>query len=283
MTGPPQQDVCLSYSNDLPLTFEGLDFSQIDVARIRHHEDLFFLLCSSSFVKSGAHFHAQNLAGHFVGDEELRGWLTQHWEQQELQHGRALTAYIKAVWPEFDWDKGFKSFCNEYGAICAGDPLEPSRGLELAALCVVETSIASRYRALNEITDEPVLKQLTNHIKSAEVGHYKYFHQCYRQYQQRERFGRYQALRVMLRRIKQIRMKQSDIAMRHVFNQCFPQHLENESEFRRLSDRVHRLLCRHLPTSMTAKMLLKPLNFPVRLQAALERPLAKFTERLFVR
>lgn len=273
----------MSYSNDPPWNLEGLDLDQINVARIRHHEDLFFLLCSSSFLKSGAHFHAQRLAAHFASDGELQGWLSHQWEQQELQHGRDLAAYIKTVWPEFDWDKGFTAFCKAYGTLCTGETLEPRRGLELAALCVVQISIASRYRALHNITDEPVLRQLTNHIKSVEVGRYKYFHQRLRQYQERERFGRYQVLRVMLRRIKEIRMvKQSDIALRHVFNQCYPQPLNSETEFDRLSARVQGLLRRHVSAGMSAKMLLKPLNFPLGLQAALERPLAKFTERLFV-
>jgi uncharacterized membrane protein len=93
-------------------------------ARIRHNEDLFFLLCSSSFVESGSDLYTQNLVDHFAGDEELQTWLSQHWEHEELQHGRALAAYVRTVWPEFDWDTGFTAFWNDYGAVCTSEQLE---------------------------------------------------------------------------------------------------------------------------------------------------------------
>lgn len=272
----------MSYSATLPWTLESLDLSRIDVAQVRHNEDLFFLLCSSSFVESGSDLYTQNLIDHFAGDEDLQGWLREHWEHEELQHGRALAAYVRSVWPEFDWEKGFHAFWQEYGAVCTSEQLESCRGLELAARCVVETGTASLYRALNEITDEPVLKQLTNHIKSDEVRHFKHFYQHYRKYREREGFGRYKVFRAILRRVNEIRSEDSDIALRHVFNQCYPHLVDNDAEFRRISHRAQGLLRRHLPAAMTVKMLLKPLELPARLQNALEKPLAKITERLFL-
>lgn len=276
------REIRLNYSTALPWTLESIDLDRIEVARVRHDEDLFFLLCSSSFVESGSDLYTQNLIDHFADDEDLQGWLRQHWQHEELQHGRALAAYVRKVWPEFDWNKGFQAFWSEYGAVCTAEQLEPDRGLELAARCVVETGTASLYRALNEITDEPVLKQLTNHIKSDEVRHYKHFYQHYRLYREREGFGRYKVFRAILRRVNEIKSEDSDIALRHVFNQCYPQHLGNEAEFRRISDRAQGLLRRHIPAAMTVKMLLKPLDLPARLQGALEKPLAKITEKLFL-
>lgn len=278
----PKQDARLSYSNAPPWTLESLDFSRIDVARVRHDEDLFFLLCSSSFVESGSDLYTRNLIDHFADDQELQTWLRQHWEHEELQHGRALTAYVRSVWPEFDWDRGFQAFWNEYGAVCTAEQLESSRGLELAARCVVETGTASLYRALHEITDEPVLKQLTNHIKSDEVRHYKHFYQHYKLYREREGFGRYPVFRAILRRVNEIKGEDSDIALRHVFNQCYPQHQGNETEFRRISERAQGLLRRHIPAGMTVKMLLKPLDLPSPLQNMLEKPLARISGKLFL-
>jgi hypothetical protein len=276
------QDDTLSYTAPLPWTLDSLDLDRIDLSRIRHNEDMFFLLCSSSFVESGSDLYTQNLIDHFAGDQELQIWLSQHWEHEELQHGRALAAYVRTVWPEFDWDSGFKAFWNEYGAACTAAQLEPSRGLELAARCVVETGTASLYRALNEITDEPVLKQLTHHIKSDEVRHYKHFYQHYRLYREREGFGRYKVFRAILRRVREVKREDSDIALRHVFNQCYPHQLGNETEFRRISDRAQGLLRRHIPAEMTVKMLLKPLDLPASLQNSLQKPLARMAERLFL-
>lgn len=273
----------MTHSNHAPETVDGSRFNEIDVARIRHNEDLFFLLCSASFVKSAAHFLAQKLAQHFAGDQQLVAWLDQQWLPQAQQQGRELAAYIQVVWPEFDWAKGFNAFSDEYGKACFFEALESRRGLELAARCVLETDAASRYRALNDINDEPVLRQLISHVQSTELRHYTYFYQCYRQYQERERFGRYAVLRMMLRRIHRIRTKDSELALRHVFNQCYPQQLNDETAFRRLGDHVHGVLRRHMPVGMTAKMLLKLLNLPSRLNDALEKPLANTAGRIFLR
>jgi len=269
-------------SDTLPWTLENLDFAGIDVARVRHNEELFFLLCSASFVESGSDLYTSNLIDHFDGDAELQAWLSQHWEHEELQHGRALSAYVRHVWPEFDWNTAFQAFWNEYGAMCTAEQLEASRGLELAARCVVETGTASLYRALNDIADEPVLRQLTNYIKSDEVRHYKHFYQHFRRYREQEGFGRYKVFRAILRRVNEIRSEDGDVALRHVFNQCYPQHRDDPAEFRRVAGRAQDLLRRHIPAEMTVKMLLKPLDLPPRLQGALERPLARISEKLFL-
>jgi len=272
----------VSYTTSLPWTLESLDLDSIDIERIRHNEDLFFLLCSASFVESGSDLYTHNLVDHFAGDEELQTWLSQHWEHEELQHGRALAAYVRKVWPEFDWECGFKAFWDEYGAVCTSEQLENSRGLELAARCVVETGTASLYRALNDITDEPVLKQLTNHIKSDEVRHYKHFYQHFRRYREKEGFGRYKVFRAVLRRVNEIKSEDSDIALRHVFNQCYPQYQSDKAKYREVTGRAQDLLRRNIPAEMTVKMLLKPLDLPARVQNAIEKPLAKIAEKLFL-
>ena len=152
-----------------------------------------------------------------------------------------------------------------------------------AARCVVETGTASLYRSLHEITDEPVLKQLTRDIKSDELRHYRHFYQHYQRYRQREGPGRYRVGRALLRRVNEIQREDSDIALRHVFNQCYPQQRTDERAFRRLSHRAQGLLRRQLTATMTVKMLLKPLDLPPRLQGLLEKPLGKLTERKFLR
>ena len=41
-------------ASDLPWTLESLDLEHVERARIADDEDLFFLLCSASFVESGS-------------------------------------------------------------------------------------------------------------------------------------------------------------------------------------------------------------------------------------
>jgi len=276
------QDIRLSPSSTTPWTLQSLDLDRIEFSRIRHNEDLFFLLCSASLVESGADLHIGKLVDHFVGDQELQTWLSQHWAHDKLQHGRALAAYVRKVWPEFDWNRGFETFWKDYRTTSA-KPLEPSRGLELAARCVLKTGTASHYRALHEITDEPVLKQLTDLLKADSVRHYRHFYHHYRLHRQREGFGRYKVFRTILRRVRDIRAESNSTALRHVFDQCYPQHQNSEIEFRRISDRAHGLMRQNLPATMTAKMLLKPLELPTSLQTGLEKPVARLTERFLMR
>jgi hypothetical protein len=272
----------LNYANPLPWTLESLPFDRIELDRIRPCEELFFLLCSSSFVESGSDLYTRNLVEHFDGDTELQTWLGEHWEREELQHGRALATYVRHVWPEFDWDAAFQAFWNEYSAVCTSEELEPDRGLELAARCVVETGTASLYRALNAIADEPVLKQLTDHIRRDEVRHYKHFYRHFTLYRERRPLGRLRLFRVLLRRVREMKSEDSDIALRHVFRARYPDRAGDMAECRRVTARARDLLRRHIPADMLVKMLLKPLALPAKLLERLERPLAKITEKLLL-
>lgn len=272
----------MSYSTALPWALENIDFDRIEKDRVRHNEDLFLLLCSSSFVESGSDLYTHNLVDHFDSDPELRAWLNAHWEQEELQHGRALAAYVRHVWPEFDWHAGFKSFWREYGAVCTSEELEADRGLELVARCVVETGTASLYRALNEITDEPVLKQLTHLLKTDEVRHYKHFYHAFRRYRELHGFSRYAVFRAMLKRVREIKSEDSDIALRHVFNLRYPELAHNDHAFRRVAHRAEGLLRRNMPAEMLIKMLIKPLDLSPRLQRWITAPLTHITKRMLL-
>jgi hypothetical protein len=48
-------------------------------------------------VESGSDLYALNRVDHFGGNDELPRWLSQHWEHEELQHGRKLTAYVQGL------------------------------------------------------------------------------------------------------------------------------------------------------------------------------------------
>lgn len=270
----------MSYANSLPWTLESLAFDRIEAERIRPREELFFLLASASFVESGSDLYTQNLIDHFAGDAELQGWLSGHWEQEELQHGRALAEYVRNAWPDFDWDAGFRSFWNEYGAVCTASELEESRGLELAARCVVETGTASLYRALYTIAEEPVLRELMDLIRADEVRHYKHFYQAFRRYREREAIGRTRIVVAVLKRVLEIRDEDSDVALRHVFAARNPD--RDPADYRSSAAQARDLLRRHIPAEMTVKMLLKPIDLPPRLLRVLERPLTRMTEILFL-
>lgn len=62
-----------------------IPFHDIRHSIVRHDQALFFILASSSLVKSGTDVYTRLLGEHFVEDSELVQWLDSCWYQQELQ------------------------------------------------------------------------------------------------------------------------------------------------------------------------------------------------------
>lgn len=262
---------------------ENIDFSRIDVQRAAADEDLMLLLCAASFVESGSDLYSHTLVDFFDGDDEFCAWLRDEWEAEELQHGRALKAYVCTVWPDFDWDASFADFFAEYSQTCSREALERTRARELVARCVIETGTASLYRTIGLCTDEPVLTELAGRIHADEVHHYKVFYRNFKRYNQTERLGRYAVFRALLRRSLEIRNEDEEIAMRHVLAARYPgRALDPEFSARRI-ERVSQLVMRSLPVDMSVKMMIKPLDLPARVQRSLlavtgwaARPLSRF-------
>jgi hypothetical protein len=267
----------------LPWRMEDIDFTRIDRQRAVANEDLLLLLCAASFIESGSDLYTSNLSQFFHDDPEVAAWLTHSWEPEELQHGRVLKAYIAWVWPEFNWDKAFHGFLEEYSKTCSYEDFEKNHALEMIARCVVETGTSSLYRAINACSDEPVLQEITEHIRIDEVRHYKYFLHYFKQYNQTEKNGRFAVFGAVMRRLMEIRNEDSEIALRHVFAQRYPGDVGNTAYIRERTARVNALVKRNLSAEICVKMLLKPLDLPPRIQLGIQYPLVKFTQHVFFR
>jgi len=265
-------------SADLPWSVDTLPLDHIDHALVRDDEDLFFVLAGASFVESGSDLYTHNLVVYF-GQSPVAEWLARHWEQEELQHGRALRAYVERVWPEFDWNRAYSRFLAEYSTYCDLEQLEPTPALELAARCVVETATATLYRSLQDYAREPVLKELAGRIRSDEVRHYKNFHRFFNQYNVNECNGRWKVLEALARRVAEVRREDADCALRHVFEWRYPGRSTDSPEFRRISALARGLVMRNASAEMMVKMLLKPLALPPRLQTCVQMPLARAMQR----
>jgi hypothetical protein len=248
---------------------EDIDLSRIDVERAAANEDLMLVLCVASFVESGSDLYSRNLGEFFRGDEEVCGWLLDEWEAEELQHGRALKAYIGRVWPGFDWDATFRGFFDEYSRTCSPDQLEPTQALELVARCVIETGTSTLYRTITACSDEPVLTEIASHIHADEVHHYKYFYRYFQKYNEAERQGRFAIFRALARRVAEIRAEDEEIAMRHVLAALYPDRAGDAAFNAERVRRARALVARDLPFDMSVKMLLKPLDLPASLQRGL--------------
>ena len=247
----------------LPWSLRDIPLSRIEADRIRDDDALFLLVCSASFIESGSDTYTANLVERFADDGEVGAWLRTQWEPEELQHGRALRAYVEHVWPEFDWESAYADFFADYRRLCTVEELEPTRGQEMAARCIVEMGTTTYYQALHDACEEPVLRGLFARIRSDEVGHYKHFHAYFSKYRVIERLHRGQTLAAIVRRLRELRRDDAEIALRHVVawhQRCFPRRgLASAQAGPLLVGDAMRLLKTHLPMDLAVRMALKPL------------------------
>jgi len=266
-------------TRQLPWSLDDIDYTAIDAGRIRDDDALFLLVCSASFVESGSDTYTGNLVEHFADDDEVGHWLREHWEPEELQHGRALRAYVEHVWPEFEWDAAYADFFAEYGAVCTMEELEPTRGQEMAARCIVEMGTTTYYQAIHAATDEPVLRELAWRIRCDEVRHYKNFHAFFQKYRRTERLGRRHVLAALVRRAVELRNEDAAIALRHVAAWRRRSRLDDGADARVPSDselkhQAYGVVSRHLPMDLAVRMAIKPLQLSPGVQRWLVKPLA---------
>jgi len=256
----------------LPWRLDDIDLDAVDVERTRNDEPLLLLLAASSFVEAASAVYSRNLLAHFAGDGVISGWLAGHWEQEELQHGRALRAYIAKAWPGFHWERAYRAFFPDYTGACTREELEPSCGLELVARCVVETGTATLYRSIHNYARDPVLKTIAANISSDEVHHYRQFFHYFTRYQITERHSRYQILRALLRRAAELRESDMNCGVRHAFAELYGGSGRASPPFHEMKARVAALVRRHFPFEMAAKMAIKPLAVPASMSAMARYP-----------
>ncbi|WP_029045842.1 ferritin [Cupriavidus sp. amp6] len=265
-----------------PWSVSDINFQAIESERVRSDRDLFYLLVSASFIESGSDTYAGNLATYYARVPDAAGWLSEHWEAEELQHGLALRRYIEQVWPEFDWEAGYARFFDEYSETCSIDQFEPTEALEMAARCVVETGTAAYYRALEQASDEPVLRDLARRIANDEVRHYKHFYQFYNRFAGSERLGRMRVFRALARRLLEIKNEDAAIALRNVLRMERGVEEIPDQEVKALNSRVSALIRKNLPIKMTVKMLLRPLHLHSGVERAVRKPLVAVVSRVMM-
>jgi hypothetical protein len=232
---------------------------------VAHTDALFYLLASASLMESATDLYTENLIEFFAGDVEVTSWLENYWLPEELQHGRALRRYVEFAWPQFDWEPARHRFVEEFRPFC-DVALEPSRSLEMASRCVVETGTASYYRTLSRASPDPVLGMLTSHIAEDEVRHYKHFYRFFRKYQDQEAQSRTAVLPALWRRLRMTGGDDSYIVLKHVYGARHPGERFDIEVYRHVRRECRTLLHGHFPHEMGVRMLLKPLGLGPRAQ-----------------
>ncbi len=240
---------------------DDIRFDQIDPRLIAADAQLFYMLVSASFVEITSDLYTRNLTELFAGDAEITDWLAHGWEPEELQHGMALKRYVQAAWPDFDWDGAYRNFLGDYSHYCSVDQLAPNQTLEMLARCVVETGTASFYSMLSQVTVEPVLKQLADHIRSDEVRHYKHFYHYFLRYAEREPQRRTAIMRTLWSRLAEIDEEDALLSFKHVYLARNPGAEFGMHDYALFRNGIQQMAMRHFPYAMAARMLVKPLGF----------------------
>lgn len=236
---------------------EDIAFDAIDPTHIADQEFYFNLLVSASFVEITTELYTRNLIEYFDGDESLQRWLQDEWLPEEMQHGRALRRYIATVWPTFDWHNAYRNFYADYERFCKTELLGPTRGLEMAARCLVETGTSSLYTMLYRASPEPVLRDLASYIRTDETYHYQHFHEAFLRYRAVEHTPRRAVFMTLLGRIREIDSEDAYFAFKHAYHARHGRF--DESAYRQFNLQARRLARTHYPYRMAVHMGLKPL------------------------
>jgi len=267
-------------SGDASWSVDTMPYDALRREQVRDNALLLYIVASASFVEITSDVYARSLSDFFRGDADVVKWLERSWENEELQHGRALKRYVETAWPEFDWDGAYGNFLSEFTRFCSVDQLAPTRTLEMAARCVVETGTAAFYRALAEMSPEPVLREIATAISVDEVRHYKHFYRFFLRYREDEQPSRVAVARTLWARIGEVDAEDAFYAFKHVYLARNPDCAFRDENYAAFRAQLRPLAARHFPHRMASKMLLKPLrlNAPV---GRLAVPAVASASRLF--
>ena len=234
--------------------YNQIDYDAIDVARVQKNDDLFNLVTIASFIEITSDLYEKNLVAFYEGDDGLTAWLSDVWEPEEVQHGRALRRYVATVWPAFDWESAYAGFRKEYGAMCTLDAFQPTRAREMVARMVVETGTSTFYRALHayaEALEEPLLAQIASNISKDEVHHFEQFEAGFKRYNETERLTRADITKIILTRLREASDEDVRIALRHI---------RPGDSFGAMQRWMKEYAKEYYPYTMAVKMLMRPLQ-----------------------
>lgn len=240
-------------------TLDDIEWHRIDHSLVRNDAIMRYIVTAASFIETGSDLYTANLVKHFP-DVAAQHWLESHWQPEELQHGHALRKYIETVWPELDWENNYHGFLAEYSQLCTMEELEPSRALEMAARCVVETGTSSFYATLQLFSKEPVLKTLAGLIRRDEVSHYNHFRHFFKSYQEKERIGRIGVTRSLYKRLTEVENEDAYIGLKHAWQMHHPNESFTQEQYKRIFHDIRRILAGYYPYRTALKMLLQPLS-----------------------
>lgn len=241
---------------------EDIDYSKIDIDSVKNNEFLFYLTTIASFIEITSDTYSKNLSEYFSDNSEAVDWLQHKWEKEEVQHGNALKKYVQTVWSDFDWEKAYKLFLKNYLPLCGSEQYQPTRAKEMLARMIVETGTSTFYRGLEAYAKEigePVLAQIAHNIYKDEVEHYSYFDKYFKHYNENEKNGKTEIVKVIYSRIKEIDNEDVYLAFQAICEVKNDKKCSKE-DYEKFKEQISKFAKKYYPYKMSIKMLLHPLS-----------------------
>ena len=238
-----------------------IDYDAIDATKVKENHFLFYLLTIASYIEITSEIYAKNLSEYYSDNPEALQWLNNTWEQEEVQHGKALKSYVAHVWPDYSWEKGYARFLELYLPLCEVSAFQPTKASEMIARMIVETGTSTAYRSFEDYANslgEPVLAGLCHQIYKDEVNHYSYFNRYFSYYNKDEKLGRKDIFKVIASRLKDVSNEDVELAFQSIYE------TDNKTPFEayhydKFKENLNQLAKNHYPYSMAIKMTMKPL------------------------
>lgn len=242
--------------------YQDLPYDAVDCSAMASSRLLLYIVATASFVEIMSDVYARNLVEYFKGEDEVCRWLDGVWVPEETQHGAALRRYAAAAWPAFDWDGTFERYRDEYATYCKTERLGPTRALEMARRCIVETGTFSYYTMIQRMAPCPVLAQLAGEIRADEAGHYKQFLRFFRHYQGLEQPARSATAKAMVQRALEINEEDGLIAFKHVWQAMNPSREFRTSYYSEFTHALGANALEHYPVRTAVHMATRLLGLP---------------------
>lgn len=173
-------------------TLETIDWGRFDASKV--DPEILRITKAAALVERNAGDYGLYLDRVFADDAAF-GEDVRRWVDEEVQHGMALGRWAQMADPSWDFDAAFARFRAGYQLpLDATSSVRGSQTGEMMARCIVETGTSSYYSALQDMTGEPVLKQICGRIASDEFRHYKLFYDQMQRCLERRRLGSLQRL-----------------------------------------------------------------------------------------
>jgi hypothetical protein len=185
-------------------TLDDIDWSAYRADKVDRR--LLETIKAAALVEANAPDYVTYLCNVFRGDSALcdavRGW-----GDEEVQHGRALARWASLADPDYDLDSALQRFRAGYQQVPldSSESTRGSRSAELFARCIVESGTTSFYSAMQDATEEPVLRQIARNIAADEVRHYKLFRSHLEAHEARgEGLGKLARMKILGERIAEV-------------------------------------------------------------------------------